>query len=97
MLINGKYIQREKCFFEFILGLKDDLVNNRFLLSGSQVEQANSYKKLFGENMVNKAYENLANETRIARENSKIYLNENGNITTDKTTIKVRNHNFYGE
>ena len=77
--------------------LKNDLITNRILLEGNMKEQAISYKKLFGENMVNRVYENIANETRIERENSNVYLKENGNITTQKTNINVRNHNFYGK
>ena len=47
--------------------------------------------------MVNRAYENIANETRSEREKANIYIKENGNITSQKTNINVRNHNFYGK
>lgn len=60
------------------------------------MEQATFYKKIFGENIVNRVYENIANETRMEREKSNIYMRENGNITTEKTNINVRKHNFYG-
>ena len=42
---------------------------------------------------------NLANinETRSEREKANIYIKENGNITSQKTNINVRNHNFYGK
>lgn len=92
-----KYPDRKEAFFKFMTELNADLVTNKILLEGNIREQATSYKKLFGENMVNRVYENIANETRIERENSNIYLKENGNITSQKTNINVRNHNFYGE
>ena len=47
--------------------------------------------------MINRVYENKANETRIAREKGEIYLKENGNITTEKTEIKVKDHTFFGK
>ncbi len=92
-----KYPDRKEAFFKFMTELNIDLVTNKILLEGNIREQSTSYKKLFGENMVNRVYENMANETRIERENSNIYLKENGNITSQKTNINVRNHNFYGE
>ena len=46
---------------------------------------------------MNKVYEKKANETRVAREKGEVYLKENGNITTERTEIKVKNHNFYGK
>ena len=92
-----KYPERRKAFFKFMTELEQDLVTNRILLEGNIREQADFYKKLFGENMVNRAYENIANETRSEREKANIYLKENGNITSQKTNINVRNHNFYGK
>ena len=92
-----KYPERKVVFFQFMNELKEDLVVNSILLEGNMREQADTYKKLFGENMVNRVYENIANETRIERENSNIYLKENGNITMQKTNVNVRNHNFYGK
>lgn len=92
-----KYPERKVAFFQFMNELKEDLVVNSILLEGNMREQADTYKKLFGENMVNRVYENIANETRIERENSNIYLKENGNITMQKTNVNVRNHNFYGK
>lgn len=92
-----KYPDRKEAFFKFMTELNIDLVTNKILLEGNIREQSTSYKKLFGKNMVNRVYENIANETRIERENSNIYLKENGNITSQKTNINVRNHNFYGE
>lgn len=92
-----KYPERKKAFFNFMKELNNDIVTNKILLEGNIREQATSYKKLFGENMLNRVYENIANETRDERENSNIYLKENGNITTQKTNINVRNHNFYGK
>ena len=77
--------------------LKYDLVTNKILLEGNIREQADTYKKLFGENMVNKVYEGMAKNTREEREKSNIYLKENGNLTTQKTNITVRKHNFYGK
>lgn len=92
-----KYPERRKAFFKFMTELEQDLVTNKILLEGNIREQADFYKKLFGENMVNRAYENIANETRSEREKANIYLKENGNITSQKTNINVRNHNFYGK
>lgn len=92
-----QYPDRKEAFFKFMTELNVDLVTNKILLEGNIREQATSYKKLFGENMVNRVYENIANETRIERENANIYLKENGNITSQKTNINVRNHNFYGK
>lgn len=92
-----KYPERRKAFFKFMTELEQDLVTNKILLEGNIREQADFYKKLFGENMVNRVYENIANETRSEREKANIYLKENGNITSQKTNINVRNHNFYGE
>ena len=92
-----KYPERKEAFFKFMTELKNDLVTNKILLEGNIREQAISYKELFGENMVNRVYENIANETRVERENSNVYLKENGNITTQRTNINVRNHNFYGK
>lgn len=92
-----KYLERREAFFKFMTELEKDLVTNKVLLEGNIREQADLYKKLFGENMVNRAYENIANETRSEREQANIYLKENGNITSKKTNINVRNHNFYGE
>ena len=88
---------KKVAFFKFMDELKEDLVNNKILLEGNMREQADSYKKLFGENMVNKVYENIANDIREEREKSNIYLKDNGNLTTEKTNINVRNHNFYGK
>lgn len=92
-----KYPERRKAFFKFMTELEEDLVTNRILLEGNIREQADFYKKLFGENMVNRAYENIANETRSERQKANIYIKENGNITSQKTNINVRNHNFYGK
>ena len=92
-----KYPERREAFFKFMTELEEDLVTNRILLEGNIREQADFYKKLFGENMVNRAYENIANETRSEREKANIYIKENGNITSQKTNINVRNHNFYGK
>lgn len=92
-----QYPERKEAFFKFMTELNIDLVTNKILLEGNIRDQATSYKKLFGENMVNRVYESIANETRIERENSNIYLKENGNITSQKTNINVRNHNFYGK
>lgn len=92
-----KYPERREAFFKFMTELEQDLVTNKILLEGNIREQADFYKKLFGENMVNRVYENIANETRSEREKANIYLKENGNITSQKTNINVRNHNFYGE
>lgn len=92
-----KHPERRKAFFKFMTELEEDLVTNRILLEGNIREQADFYKKLFGENMVNRAYENIANETRSEREKANIYIKENGNITSQKTNINVRNHNFYGK
>lgn len=86
--------ERKEAFFKFMDNLKYDLVTNKVLLEGNIREQADAYKKLFGENMVNKVYENIAQKTR---EKSNMYLKENGNLTTEKTNITVRNHNFYGK
>ena len=89
--------ERKEAFFGFMNELKEDLVNNRILLEGNMRDQADCYKKLFGDNMVNRVYENMANNTREEREKSNIYLKDNGNLTTEKTNINVRNHNFYGK
>ena len=89
--------ERKEAFFKFMNELKEDLVTNRILLEGNMREQADCYKKLFGDNMVNRVYENMANDTRGEREKSNIYLKNNGNLTTEKTNINVRNHNFYGK
>ena len=70
--------------------LRHDLVTNKVLLEGNLREQAEAYKKLFGENMVNKVYESIAKSTRKERKKSNIYLKENGNLTTEKTDITVR-------
>lgn len=89
--------ERKEAFFKFMDDLKYDLVTNKVLLEGNIREQADAYKKLFGENMANKVYENIAQKTREEREKSNMYLKENGNLTTEKTNITVRNHNFYGK
>lgn len=89
--------ERKEAFFKFMDDLKYDLVTNKVLLEGNIREQADAYKMLFGENMVNKVYENIAQKTREEREKSNMYLKENGNLTTEKTNITVRNHNFYGK
>lgn len=89
--------ERKEAFFKFMDELRHDLVTNKVLLEGNLREQADAYKKLFGENMVNRAYESIAKSTREEREKSNIYLEENGNLTTEKTDITVRKHNFYGK
>ncbi len=89
--------ERKEAFFKFMDELRYDLVTNKVLLEGNLREQADTYKKLFGENMVNKVYENMAKSTREEREKSNVYLKENGNLTTEKTNITVRKHNFYGK
>lgn len=89
--------ERKEAFFKFMDDLKYDLVTNKVLLEGNIREQTDAYKKLFGENMVNNVYENIAQKTREEREKSNMYLKENGNLTTEKTNITVRNHNFYGK
>ena len=43
------------------------------------------------------ANENIANDTRREREKSNMYIKDNGNLTTEKTNINVRKHNFYGK
>lgn len=89
--------ERKAAFFKFMNELKEDLVMNKILLEGDIREQADSYKKLFGENIVNRVYENIANDTRREREKSNMYIKDNGNLTTEKTNINVRKHNFYGK
>lgn len=61
--------ERKEAFFKFMNELKEDLVTNRILLEGNMREQADCYKKLFGDNMVNRVYENMANDTREERKN----------------------------
>ncbi len=89
--------ERKEAFFKFMDELRHDLVTNKVLLEGNLREQADAYKKLFGEDMVNKVYESIAKNTREEREKSNMYLKENGNLTTEKTDITVRKHNFYGK
>ena len=89
--------ERKEAFFKFMNELKEDLVTNKILLEGNMREQANCYKQLFGENMINRVYGKMANDTRLEREKSNIYIKDNGNLTLDKTNINVRNHNFYGK
>ena len=89
--------ERKEAFFKFMNELRHDLVANKVLLEGNLREQADAYKKLFGENMVNKVYESIAKSTREERKKSNIYLEKNGNLTTKKTDITVRKHNFYGK
>lgn len=68
--INGQAIQKEKeAFFKFMDDLKYDLVTNKVLLEGNIREQADAYKKLFGENMVNKVYENIAQKLEKKEKN----------------------------
>lgn len=92
-----KYPDRKDAFFRFINDLRTDLVENSVLINGSQIEQADIYKTLFGENVIKRVYENEANEMRIARENGKVYIRTSGNITKEKTSIKVKEHSFYGK
>lgn len=89
--------ERKEAFFKFMDELQCDLVTNKVLLEGNIREQADVYKKLFGENIVNKVYESMAKNTREEREKSNLYLKENGNLTTEKTNINIRKHNFYGK
>ena len=39
----------------------------------------------------------MANEMRVSREDAKLYINDNGNITQEKTSTVIRKHNFYGQ
>lgn len=91
------YPEREFAFFQFMSDLKEDIVSNRLLTEGDFVTQGNIYKRLFGENAVNRVYESMANETRVGREQSNIYISDNGNITAQKTETPIRNHNFFGK
>ncbi len=85
--------ERKKAFFEFMRDLKKEIINNNILLYGNNIDIANEYKRLFGEEAVNRVYENMANETK----NEKNYVNENGNVLKNKTNIMIRKHNFYGK
>ena len=89
--------ERQEAFFKFMDGLERDLVKNTILSEGYNREQAEVYKKLFGKNAVSKAYESIAEDVRAGRENSEIFVKPNGNITREKTNIKVKDHTFYGE
>lgn len=92
-----KHPERERAFFRFMDELKKDIVYNRLLNEGTNLEQANEYKRIFGENVVERAYEKMANEMRSSREESKLYINDNGNITQEKTNTVIKKHNFYGQ
>lgn len=91
------YPERKEAFFKFMRELEQDLVNNKSLVEGSLKEQSDIYKNLFGENIINKVYENIGDTIREERENGNIYVTENGTITAKETSINVRNHNFYGK
>lgn len=89
--------ERQEAFFRFMEDLKKELVHNVILTEGDFLSQAKEYKRIFGEKIVQDVYQKMADETRSLREESKLYINERGNLTQEKTNNPIKNHNFYGQ
>lgn len=89
--------EKQKAFFEFMKKLKEELIENKLLLEGDKIKQSEVYKKCFGDNIIEKVYKKIANETLEKREKSELYMKENGNITTEKTQTQVKGHTFFGK
>lgn len=90
------YPEREKAFFSFMQKLKQDIIDNKLLITGQLFEQAKTYKSLFGEKVVERAYSSIGDETRILRESGELYVNSNGKLNSQKDGNQVKGHNFHG-
>lgn len=89
--------EKERIFFEWLNRAKQDftsLIQKRGLL-----ELAPSLKKYFGEKVVNKAFDELAEETLRMREENKLFMAAGTGILSSQPTVKsvpVAQHKPYG-
>ena len=91
------YPERKDAFGFFISELKRDIVNNTFIASGDLLKESKSYKELFGEKIVEKAYANIGNKAKILRESGKMYIDRDATVNFKQQGTKVKDHKFFGQ
>ena len=91
------YPERKLAFLQFMSNLKDDIINNAFIISGNIFDEADSYKKMFGENIVKKAYAGIGEKAKKLRENGNMYVSREGTINFKKDGSNVKEHKFFGQ
>lgn len=86
------YPDKKKAFFDWIDDLRKDLITNNYLLFDGLIEKSKYLKRIFGDKVINDVFE------KKSQVNSKLYVDSKkvATLTTNKTNIEVRKHNFYG-
>ena len=91
------YPERKEAFFDFMLKLQQNLINNKVLCECGRIEAAKEYGRLFGESVVKDAFKNIGLKSRNLRESNQLYMSKNGILTSQKNNNdKVGKHTFYG-
>lgn len=89
--------ERQKAFFDFVINLKQNLIDSKKLLEGDRIEVTREYSKMFGQSIVKDAFKNIGIKSRTLRENNQLYMSANGTITSQKdNNDKIGKHTFYG-
>lgn len=91
------YPERKNAFKFFMTELEKDIVNNTFITSENLIEESESYKKLFGTKIVERAYANIGEKAKTFRENGNMYINKDTTINFTKQGTNVKEHKFFGQ
>lgn len=90
---------KAKCFYKWIKAAREDIINRPFNIVGTE-EISKVVKESFGENITNRAYNRIAENSRMARNNQLVYVNGlQGGITTKESlnSRPIPEHTFYGK
>lgn len=87
-----------ECFKIWMKEVKNDIIKNPMLLVGTE-NISKIIKKSFGENIANRAYNEIAEKNRQARNSNNLYINGlKGGIVTKNSNDNqiILEHTFYG-
>ena len=87
------YPERREAFYKWVSCLRNDLVTNNFMIFDDIIQKSEYLKKLFGNKIVEKVFEN----SFITFEDKYIERNGIATLTSNKTDLKIRKHTFYGK
>lgn len=91
--------EKAKAFFAWLEKAKEEIVTKPMLIEDA-VEQSKLIKSSFGDRVTNRAYNRIGEETRVARENQKLYtskLKSGVSDVADGHSKPIPGHTFYGE
>lgn len=85
--------KRRDAFYKWVADLRNDLIDNNYLLVEGKIEQSDRLKSLFGENIIKNIYlTSIDSKSRYIDHSKSI-----ASLTDQKTDIKVADHHFYGK